>query len=159
MTLFHLHSRFPTCLCLPLGLDVTCVLVPWVRLLSGFPWPICWFWLLGLLSYLGRETISSAWWEWTLYEIPWCLMVVLFTSTIEMHWFNVMAGVPCSAFYLIIFLCTMMDGYTYCILFYSWILKRWCNLFYSYIFFLPFIPSNLYSGWLCILIIAKWHSR
>ena len=28
MTLAHLHSRFPMCLCLPLGLDVTCVLIP-----------------------------------------------------------------------------------------------------------------------------------
>ena len=46
------------------------------------------------------------------FRLPRGQMVVLFTFTIEIQQFDVVAGVPCSILPFIMFLCTMMDGYT-----------------------------------------------
>ena len=154
MTLAHLHSRF---LCVLCAFRSRCqsMLEPLSQYTFRSSWTQRVLVLCDLISSLGLETISSAWWEWAI-QVPRGLVVVLFTLTIEIHLQSPWLELPCLRillFYLVSFdgwLYFLMDVYIFhggCFhLFYCTCIMDLRRMLYLYfiicILFQPFIPYD-----------------
>ena len=179
MTLSHLHSRFPTCVLVPLGLDVNlCVGTLWVSIILGFLDIREYLWLCDfsilfvtwdyLLSIVGVGHLGPTWSGGSAFSLLpfemrsrtlWLelsLLALIFTLFIDhcdgwLHFLCMfLLYVGCHFFYDVG--CTMYYGWIhllYCIV--SWIREGWCVIFsFMYYSFKPFIPCDMYSGWLRI---------
>ena len=155
MTLSRLHIRFPTCVVVPLGLDINlCVGTLWVSIVYRFLDLESTCDYVILISCSGLETISSARWEWAIL-VPHGLVVVLFHSyhlrSIQGHcvW-----SFPCwhlSSFYSWIIL---MDGYIcdVCYIFYDG-----CYVLYDgcYSFMMMNVPCMV-DGFIYFIALVSW---
>ena len=134
ITLAHLHSRFPTCLCLPLGLDVDLSWNLWVKLILGFPrlrdyfWFLDWYlvWDLRLSPQCGG---SGPFWVTTwlggssFYSYHWDPSTVVMDRVLCLHFLSFYL---CVLWWMVISLWWIISLIV--LYFVSWIWKGWCNL-------------------------------
>ena len=141
MTLSFLHIRFPTCVVVPLGLDVDlCVGTLWASILLGFLdtreylWLCDLFILFGtwdyLLSLVGVGHLGSTWSGGSAFSLlPWLehsLLAFTFIMFIDHYdrWLYLLRWML--YLYSWMDVSCMVDGFIYFIVLVSWIWRGWC---------------------------------